>query len=63
MVKIELYDETGKILHAKGEVEYDKIADVQLIERNRHVYIYQNTGRVGVGIFHETKVPYLITEF
>lgn len=62
-IQIELYDATGQTLHAKGSIDYDKIADRQIVERNGHTYVYQTTGRVAVGIFHEAVTPYCITEF
>lgn len=69
-IKVKLYDKSGEILHAEGEIEYDKIADAELVERNRNTYKYVE-GSLNWSMpvhlremkYVERDIPYLICEF
>lgn len=64
--KIVLRGEDGSTEHAQGMVNADNYADITLVERNRHTYVFR-TFKIEKGVlvmfFDEVNVPVVITEF
>lgn len=63
-IEVELYG-ADNVLHAKGVIDSDKIADTHLVKRGGAVYAYQSSPRWPINPvkFVECVKTYDITEF
>lgn len=64
--KIVLCGEDGVTEHAQGIVDADRFTSIQLLERNKNVYMYKRwtiENGIFTMFFNECRPPVLITEF